>query len=294
MSDVSNKCDNGPMDDGGVRLRNSSLGKYCDELRNWISEVNCWQTFHKYNTALMAYQDRIRLMESFPMTRGVGQRLANTDTTDVNGEERRARDLQFPIPASARDVAVVRSPNDSALLAAQFVVASYLRRFMAELIDFFFAFFIKLSIVYYLVEMEFLDLSRFDKLLGKDADLQTLVDVTQELFPLELLGKLACSLLEALCLSQTLFPQFSGRTPGKYIMRVRVIDCASLTYVAGAPPGVVRVTGGVSVPFKAAVLRSILKNILIYSLVPFSTVAFAFNYNRAIYDIMARTVVIVD
>ncbi|EYC38224.1 hypothetical protein Y032_0732g1917 [Ancylostoma ceylanicum] len=40
------------------------------------------------------------------------------------------------------------------------------------------------------------DLSRFDKLLGNEADLQTLVDITQELFPLELLGKLACSLLE--------------------------------------------------------------------------------------------------
>ncbi|VDP42790.1 unnamed protein product [Heligmosomoides polygyrus] len=80
---------------------------------------------------------------------------------------------------------------------------------MAELIDFFFAFFIKLSIVYYLVEMEFLDLSRFDKLLGKDADLQTLVDVTQELFPLELLGKLACSLLEVEFIrSSKFYPKF--------------------------------------------------------------------------------------
>lgn len=66
-----------------------------------------------------------------------------------------------------------------------------------------------------------------------------------------ILNQLSFIWFQALCLSQTLFPQFSGRTPGKYIMRVRVIDCASLTYVAGAPPSVVRVTGGVSVPFKA-------------------------------------------
>ncbi|VDM81931.1 unnamed protein product, partial [Strongylus vulgaris] len=153
------------------------------------------------------------------------------------------------------------------------------------------------------------DLSRFDKLFGNEADLQTLVDVTQELFPLELLGKLMCSFLEALCLSQSVFARFSGQTPGKYVMGVRVIDCVNVAHVPGAPPNVVRITGSVSIPFRAnlsrkishsndlsyrAVMRSLLKNILINSLVPFSTVAFAFNFNRAIYDIVAKTIVILD
>ncbi|VDL78302.1 unnamed protein product [Nippostrongylus brasiliensis] len=173
-------------------------------------------------------------------------------------------------------------------------LASYVRRFFAEFIDFIFAFFIKLLIIFYLVEMEVIDLSRFDKLLGNEADLQTLVDVTQELFPLELLGKLLCSLLEALCISQSFLPRYSGQTPGKYLMHVRVIDCSSVSYIAGGSPNSVRVTGVVSVPFKAALLRSILKNVLINSLVPFSTVAFAFNHNRAIYDLLAGTIVIED
>ncbi|KHJ91749.1 hypothetical protein OESDEN_08374 [Oesophagostomum dentatum] len=98
----------------------------------------------------------------------------------------------------------------------------------------------------------------------------------------------------ALCLSQTVFSRFAGQTPGKYVMGVRVIECGSVTHVPGAAPNVVRVTGTVLVPFKLAVLRSLLKNILINSLVPFSTVAFAFNFNRAIYDIVARTIVILD
>ncbi|VDN36442.1 unnamed protein product [Cylicostephanus goldi] len=97
----------------------------------------------------------------------------------------------------------------------------------------------------------FSDLSRFDKLFGNEADLQTLVDVTQELFPLELLGKLLCSFLEALCLSQSLFSRFSGQTPGKYVMGVRVIDCGNVLHVAGSPPNVVRVTGSVLVSFRA-------------------------------------------
>ncbi|VDO80444.1 unnamed protein product [Haemonchus placei] len=227
-------------------------------------------------------------------TSSVHKWLDNAEQNDPNAEERRVLDLRRSLPASAREIAVIHNPNGPDLLAAQFKLASYLRRFIAEVIDFIFAFFIKLMLVYYLVEMELVDLSRFDKLLGNEADLQTLVDVTQELFPLELLGKLACSFLEALCLSQSVFPRFFGQTPGKYIMRVRVIECGSVTPVAGAPPDVVRVTGVLSVPFKSAILRSMLKNILINSLVPFSTVAFAFNHNRAIYDILARTIVIVD
>uniref|UniRef100_A0A7I4YFB7 RDD family protein n=1 Tax=Haemonchus contortus TaxID=6289 RepID=A0A7I4YFB7_HAECO len=276
-----------------------TLQQYCDELRKWMSEVTCWQTFHQYNVAVMAYHDRVRIWEAFSPTSELRQRrhdpwLGNAEQNDPNAEERRVLDLRRSLPASAREIAVIHNPNGPDLLAVQFKLASYLRRFLAEVIDFIFAFFIKLMLVYYLVEMELVDLSRFDKLLGNEADLQTLVDVTQELFPLELLGKLACSLLEALCLSQSLFPRFLGQTPGKYIMRVRVIDCGSVTPVAGAPPDVVRVTGVLSIPFKAAILRSMLKNILINSLVPFSTVAFAFNHNRAIYDILARTIVIVD
>ncbi|KAK6058894.1 ribosomal L28e protein [Cooperia oncophora] len=270
-----------------------------------MSEVTCWQAFHQYNMVVMAYQDRMRAWQAYSPTgttvqRRQGVRYAGADQNEPNIDERRPRNFLRPIPASAREVTVIHNPNGPDLLAAQFQVASYLRRFMAEVIDFVFAFFIKLLLVYYLVEMDFLQLlhplyfCRFDKLLGNEADLQTLVDVTQELFPLELLGKLACSLLEALCLSQSLFPRFFGQTPGKYIMRVRVIECGSVSHVAGAPPNVVRVTGVLSIPFKAAILRSMLKNILINSLVPFSTVAFAFNNNRAIYDILARTIVIVD
>ncbi|XGW15118.1 hypothetical protein V3C99_000978 [Haemonchus contortus] len=263
----SSSEDHGEFSFSNIKGRISShptLQQYCDELRKWMSEVTCWQTFHQYNVAVMAYHDRVRIWEAFSPTSELRQRrhdpwLGNAEQNDPNAEERRVLDLRRTLPASAREIAVIHNPNGPDLLAAQFK-----------------------------------DLSRFDKLLGNEADLQTLVDVTQELFPLELLGKLACSLLEALCLSQSLFPRFFGQTPGKYIMRVRVIDCGSVTTVAGAPPDVVRVTGVLSVPFKAAILRSMLKNILINSLVPFSTVAFAFNHNRAIYDILARTIVIVD
>lgn len=42
----------------------------------------------------------------------------------------------------------------------------------------------------------FSDLSRYERLINDHADLQTLIDITHELFPLEVIGKILCSLLE--------------------------------------------------------------------------------------------------
>ncbi|KAJ1348417.1 hypothetical protein KIN20_003713 [Parelaphostrongylus tenuis] len=283
------------------QAQNSSVrvADYCEDLRRWMLNVQWWQAF-QYNMAVAAYQNHQALLQSDATDTSLRRRhVPNFDASDANNlgpapDQVEERPPTFPVPPSAQEAFIVQNPNGTDGLAAQFVVASYTRRFMAEVIDFVFAFLIKLVLIYYLVEMEFVDLNRFDKLLGNEADLQMLVDVTQELFPLELLGKMTCSLIEALCLSQSIFPRFCGQTPGKYFMGVRVIECESVSHVAGAAPNVVRVSGSVVIPFRAAMLRSMLKNILINSLVPFSTVAFAFNYNRAIYDIIAKTIVIVE
>lgn len=42
----------------------------------------------------------------------------------------------------------------------------------------------------------FSDLERYDRLLSDQADLQTLIDVTQDLFPVEVLNKIITSLIE--------------------------------------------------------------------------------------------------
>lgn len=40
------------------------------------------------------------------------------------------------------------------------------------------------------------DLEKYDRLLSDEADLQSLIDITQELFPVELLGKVVISVAE--------------------------------------------------------------------------------------------------
>uniref|UniRef100_A0A914UMB0 Uncharacterized protein n=1 Tax=Plectus sambesii TaxID=2011161 RepID=A0A914UMB0_9BILA len=86
--------------------------------------------------------------------------------------------------------------------AREYQAAPFIRRIGAELVDFCFCFILKLVIVYCLVEMQIIDLERYDRLLSDQADLQTLIDVTQDLFPVEVLNKIITSLLEVSVCSQ--------------------------------------------------------------------------------------------
>lgn len=72
----------------------------------------------------------------------------------------------------------------------QHIVASYGRRLLAELIDFSFCFVLKLLVVYFMVELNFIDIEKYEKLLGDQADLKTFIDITQDLFPVEVANKI--------------------------------------------------------------------------------------------------------
>uniref|UniRef100_A0A1I7WSE6 RDD domain-containing protein n=1 Tax=Heterorhabditis bacteriophora TaxID=37862 RepID=A0A1I7WSE6_HETBA len=93
--------------------------------------------------------------------------------------------------------------------------ASYVRRFMAELIDFIFAFLIKLLVVYSLVELEFMYV-----------------------------------LFKASCISHGISGLRFGCTPGKYLLGIRVIGCISVASISGGSPEYIQVTGPITVPFK--------------------------------------------
>ncbi|EYC41786.1 hypothetical protein Y032_0557g3404 [Ancylostoma ceylanicum] len=41
-----------------------SMGVYCEQLRNWVNELSCWQAFHQYNSVVMAYQNQMGFFQS--------------------------------------------------------------------------------------------------------------------------------------------------------------------------------------------------------------------------------------
>ncbi|MCP9257742.1 RDD family protein [Dirofilaria immitis] len=245
-----------------------SAAAYAIELRKWLLTTQCWALCHQMATmhslAYLASCNRPENMvphTSFAMT--LSSSSSSPPTTNM---------------------------SNSSHFVQRRTIPSFTRRIFAEIIDFVFAFVAKLFIVYFLVEIGIVDLDKYDRLLGDDADLHTLIDVTQELFPIEMLAKVVVSIVEALFISYGFGSLPAGQTPGKVALNIQVITCYQVTPIPGSEE--VNVVRTLNVPFKNSLIRSLTKNMLINLLFPLSAAAFAFTYNRAGYDIAARTIVV--
>lgn len=93
-----------------------------------------------------------------------------------------------------------------------------------------------------------------------------------------------------------------GYTPGKFFMKLKVISCLDIQPINGISNRVtVTSLSNVSIQryfciykinFLSSICRSLIKNVITVFLFPVSTAFYLFNYNRAIYDIAAKTVVV--
>ncbi|VIO88021.1 Uncharacterized protein BM_BM8576 [Brugia malayi] len=245
-----------------------SAAAYATELRKWLFTTHCW-----------AYCHQMATMHSLAY-------LASCNRPD-NIISHAPFAVTLPIQNASSSSANPRNPNH---FIQRHTIPSFTRRILAEIIDSIFAFVAKLLIVYFLVEIGVVDLDKYDRLLGDDADLHALIDVTQQLFPIEMLAKVVVSIVEALFVSYGFGSVPAGQTPGKVALNIQVITCYQVIPIAGSEDvNIVRTLG---VPFKNSLLRSLTKNMLINLLFPLSAAAYAFTYNRAGYDIAARTIVV--
>uniref|UniRef100_A0A915AJA0 RDD domain-containing protein n=1 Tax=Parascaris univalens TaxID=6257 RepID=A0A915AJA0_PARUN len=241
-----------------------SAAAYAEEVRKWVVASQCWAICHQmacmHSYAYVASCLNPQLSASQRAT-SAASRSDGAPQAQATGQSRQRR-----------------------------TIPSFSRRIAAEIIDSVIAFGVKLFIVYFLVEINAIDLEKYDRLLSDEADLQSLIDITQELFPIELLGKVVISVAEALFLSYGWGSVPSGATPGKGLMGIQVLSCRHITPIPGTDD--VEVLRDPHVPFKNSLLRSLIKNMLINLLFPLSAAAYAFNYNRAIYDLAANTIVV--
>ncbi|MFH4978814.1 hypothetical protein AB6A40_005523 [Gnathostoma spinigerum] len=235
-----------------------SAAAYADEVRQWMVSAHCWMICHQMASShsYASFLAQLSPPQSLPSNSPPQQATAS-------------------VPQR---------------LIQQHTIPPFARRIVAEGIDFIFAFAVKLFIVYFLVEINVIDLDKYDRLLSEEADLQALINVTQDLFPIEILGKIMISIVEALCISYGWASMPAGSTPGKAVMGIQVVTCYEITPIPGTD--YVRVVRDLNVPFKNSLLRSLFKNMVINLLFPISTAAYAFNYNRAVYDLAAKTIVV--
>jgi hypothetical protein len=264
---------NEPKDYGSAKA-------YTEAVRNWSNSMQCWMAWNQMaawqNFASHTYHQMGTMANSATAGANIGIARPHLPIANI-------RHI-FRFVGGNRNV-------QQTLIVQQYTVPSFLKRILAELLDFFFLFMFKMILVYAIVEMELIDLDQFDKILSNDADLQTLIDVTQELFHVEVLCKVFSAIVEAFFLTYGFMSYPPGCTPGKFIMGLQVVSCLNIQSVPGTNDRV-QVTRLPRITLRNALIRSLLKNMVTNFLFPLSTAFYVFNFNRAIYDIAAKTLVV--
>lgn len=146
------------------------------------------------------------------------------------------------------------------------------------------------------------DLAHVEKILNNNANLQSLIDLTRGLFHVEMLSKLFSSVLEALAISYGFLNAPRGCTPGKFLMGLEVVQYVDLQPIPNVQ-NAVNVARHPHVSFKkwvspvrhgrfSSLVRSLIKNMVTNFFFPVNAFCYTFNYNQAIYDYAAKTIVV--
>lgn len=177
---------------------------------------------------------------------------------------------------------------------------------MAEVIDVFILFLLKLMITFALMDI-------FDLNLNLDIDLfktsiednyNELLNFTSELLVLEVITKLIVCLYEAIWTAQGQFQNntLGGATPGKMLLGIRILYVEAVALIDPVPPVVNNNNNGSlrallypaqNLGFQRALLRALTKNIFVTFLFPICFITFLNRQNnRTIYDVLTKTVVV--
>jgi uncharacterized RDD family membrane protein YckC len=172
----------------------------------------------------------------------------------------------------------------------EYTIPEVWRRVVAEFIDFFLLFTMKLGVSLFALDyVGMVDIERYDieNLLTNDWDSGTALAVTTELIAMEFINRVFVCIFETLCLWRGV----RGATPGKRFMHLQIIACQE---VYDLPGNKVRVVPAGNLGFCNALLRSMVKNFSMAFLFPVCLSVFFSPHKRASYDILAGSIVVED
>ncbi|GFN78000.1 protein fam8a1 [Plakobranchus ocellatus] len=176
-------------------------------------------------------------------------------------------------------------------------IPTFWKRVAAELIDFTFLFYIKMTVSFFLMTEFSLDQLSFlasDDIFDSfsELDYDRAFAITFEVIALEIINRVLITFFETMCICRTVGNGVAiGATPGKRLMNLRVVSCESVQTVGD---GQVRVVPAGNVSFKNAFLRSVIKNFTIAFFLPACLTLFFFKHNRTAYDVVSHTIVVED
>ncbi|RUS73053.1 hypothetical protein EGW08_019191 [Elysia chlorotica] len=176
-------------------------------------------------------------------------------------------------------------------------VPTFWKRVVAELIDFTFLFYIKMTVSFFLMTELSLDHISFiasDDIFDSfnDLDYDRAFAITFEVIALEIINRVLITIFETMCICRVVGGGVAlGATPGKRMMGLRVVSCDNLVAIDNER---VRVAPAGNVSFKNAFLRSVIKNFTIAFFLPACLTLFFFKHNRTAYDVVSHTIVVED
>ncbi|KAG8196996.1 hypothetical protein JTE90_013140 [Oedothorax gibbosus] len=277
---------NDPFDDLNVNIPTypyKSSSEYAAAVNQWLWQCYNWQCVSITLPYLMS-QTAYRIQSSNP-----------DGTTDFN---RNFPNTFFPNQNVALNQPNAAFQNTNATGSGQsqgsvYLLPSLLKRITAEAIDFCILLVLKVMITYILVD--FFDLVNLDKydfdLIKNDKlDYQTAMEVTSEILALEVIHRFVVCIFEAMFTSKGVMG-YGGATPGKTIMRLRLVSCQSVTALEN---NLIRVYPAGDLGFGWALVRAFIKNFSYAFIFPICCTMYFFQHNRTAYDQMCGSIVVED
>jgi len=164
-------------------------------------------------------------------------------------------------------------------------IAPIWRRLFAEVVDFVVLLVVKVFVTLSLIDnFQLIDLDsiELDVIQDSGSIYDIAISLTSELILLELTHRVVVCFFEAYCLAK------NGCTPGKNLMRLRVVHCESITEVNNR----LVITPGTTLSFPRALLRSFIKNFSIALFFPMCFTLLHFENNQTVYDHISKSIVV--
>ncbi|XP_018564998.1 protein FAM8A1 [Anoplophora glabripennis] len=172
----------------------------------------------------------------------------------------------------------------------EFVIPPLWKRMVAELMDFFILFLVKMALTFILLEsfdiidMEFYGFESFQKNLENP---EVAMPMAIEWLTLEFLHRLIVCTYETYFLKGKFFA-----TPGKRYMGLMVITVENMSPVPGRMTETISATGAAPLGWQKSLTRAAMKNLFVGLLLPLCVAFYIFPHNRTSYDMMSNSIVV--
>ncbi|XP_028819888.1 protein FAM8A1 isoform X2 [Denticeps clupeoides] len=168
----------------------------------------------------------------------------------------------------------------------EYTIPSPLHRLLAETVDFFILFCVKATVVLWVMHLSGMkDISKFVmNFVVEEIDDNTSLEDLQKMMAVALVYRMLVCFYEIICIWGA-----GGATPGKFLLGLRVVSCDTSVLVR---PNRVLVVPATNVSLSASTVRALNKNFSIAFLFPVFITLLFFQHNRAVYDIVAGTIVV--